>query len=88
MHWRVETLGPIHNPTVHAQVLEVSPREAMQSWERGASTWLSPRKNPFSAHECVTTNPSLSGYGVARDGRGVVSPLAARHWRQDRVAED
>ena len=56
MDWRVETLVPIHTPTVHAQVLDqimvVNLKDPMQSWELGSGgawTWLAPGEKPFSA---------------------------------------
>ncbi len=93
MEWRVETLVPIHNPTVHAQVLDqimvTNLRDTAQSWELGADgVWrrvAAGGKKRFSAHEHFMTNPSLSGRGSALRGHAV-APQAAR--RPDRVTED
>jgi polyphosphate kinase len=94
MNWRVETLVPIHNPTVHAQVLDqimvVNLKDSMQSWElRGDGVWrrVPPGKKPISAHHYFMTNPSLSGRGSALHGPAVASPLI-NHRRPDRVNQD
>ncbi|HQT38627.1 MAG TPA: RNA degradosome polyphosphate kinase [Acidocella sp.] len=75
MDGRIETFVPIHNETVHAQVLDqimvVNLRDDAQSSELHADgTWerVTPGDPPASAHEYFMTNPSLSGRGSAIHG--------------------
>ncbi|GBQ06089.1 polyphosphate kinase [Acetobacter cerevisiae DSM 14362] len=72
MDWRVESMVPVTNPTVHAQMLGQimvsNLKDNLQSWGLEASgTWrrLTPGARPFSAHEWFMTHPSLSGRGSA-----------------------
>ncbi len=94
MEWRVETLVPIHNRTVHAQVLDqimvVNLRDTLQSWELGADgTWrrVAAGPRPVSAHDYFMTNPSLSGRGSALHGSAL--PVQAQGIRRpNRISQD
>jgi polyphosphate kinase len=72
LDWRVETLVPIENETVHRQVLEEimvhSLQDEAQSWDLGRDGVYHRVSNDpaaFSAHNYFMTNPSLSGRGSA-----------------------
>jgi polyphosphate kinase len=84
LDWRVESLVPIENETVHRQVLEEimihSLQDEAQSWDldsEGVYHRVSNDPAAFSAHNYFMTNPSLSGRGSALQHRRATPRLVA-----------
>jgi len=80
LDWRVESLVPIENETVHRQVLDeimvANLKDKAQSWRLNADGTYeheSREPNAFSVHTYFMTNPSLSGRGSA------LTPQRPRH---------
>ena len=72
LDWRVESLVPIENETVHRQVLDeimgANLRDQALSWYLSADGEYARKSvdpDAFSAHTYFMTNPSLSGRGSA-----------------------
>jgi polyphosphate kinase len=93
MEWRVETLVPVENPTVHAQILDqimvVNIKDTAQSWDlypEGGWRREKAGPQPISAHEYFMTNPSLSGRGSALDPS--TRRVGTKRLRPNRVAQD
>jgi polyphosphate kinase len=70
--WRVESLVPVENATVHRQVLDeimiANLKDTAQSWQldgEGVYRRTVVEGEAFSAHTYFMTNPSLSGRGSA-----------------------
>jgi polyphosphate kinase len=85
LDWRVETLVPIENPTVHQQIQDqimvANLRDVANTWILGADgTYkrLPTTEDSFSGHKFFMTNPSLSGRGKALK-KGAASVRLLKH---------
>jgi polyphosphate kinase len=86
LDWRVETLVPIENSTVHQQIQDqimvANLRDTAQSWTLagdGTYTRMERAQDALSAHNFFMTNPSLSGRGRALKKPGGAPRLIAKN---------
>jgi polyphosphate kinase len=92
---RIETLVPIENETVHAQIVsQILPAclmDTRQSWELspdGIYHHLPSTVDDFCAHDYFMTNPSLSGRGTNLDQKILPQPLPYEQFRKKYDKDD
>ncbi len=89
LDYRIESLVPIENKTVHAQILDqimvANFKDRKHSWEMnpdGTYDRVEAKDDDFCAHEYFMTNPSLSGRGTALDSAPMPPKLFLEQERQ------
>lgn len=92
---RIETLIPIHNKTVHKQILDqimmAYLKDRQQSWEMqpdGTYIRLEHDEKSFCAHAYFITNPSLSGRGKALEDAPMLPRLSFEEYTENKKKTD